>query len=260
MSSQTNELHVQPVDYESLVQKVAENVKMTVGRDNTSLAYDPKKVEFLEFCDALYSKEHNPRLVTVEKQFTFMYYTDYRKKVGGGRYPDKKKKQFNLKEFEDIINNKIVIDDVIGYQSFNQHYCAIKELLGHQRQLHQTELRNDELKTESMNNLIKHVQNRGEIVSRKIFKERLDGTFAPFKLASEVNTIEKYIWEDHNNTSCFSGASLRDRFQFLMTLGSISRSESLYKADLCDFIFKQRREIDPYRCSKTFYIYVLHSL
>ena len=67
MSSQTNELHVHPVDYESLVQKVAENVKMTVGRDNTSLAYDPKKVEFLEFCDALYSKEHNPRLVTVEK-------------------------------------------------------------------------------------------------------------------------------------------------------------------------------------------------
>ena len=42
---------------------------------------------------------------------------------------------------------------------------------------------------------------------------------------------------------------MRDRFQFLMTLGFISRSESLYKADFCDlcaFIFKQRREIDPY--------------
>ena len=42
---------------------------------------------------------------------------------------------------------------------------------------------------------------------------------------------------------------MRDRFQFLRSIGSISRNESLYKADLCDlcdFIFKQRREIDPY--------------
>ena len=249
MSSQRNELHVQSVDYESLIQKVAENVKETIGRDNTILAYDPKKIEFQQFCDAVYPKEHNPRIVTIEKNFTFMYYTAYRKKrVGGGRYANKKK-NFNLKEFQDITSHKIVIDDVIGYQSFNQHYCAIKELLGHQRQMHLTELRNDELKSESMNNLIKHVKNRAEFVSRKIFKERLDGTFAPFKLASEVNRIENYIWDDHNNTGYFSGSSMRDRFQFLMTLGSVSRSESLYKADLCDlcdFNFKQRREIDPY--------------
>ena len=50
-------------------------------------------------------------------------------------------------------------------------------------------------------------------------------------------------------TGYYCGSSMRDRFQFLMTLGSISRSESLYKADLsdlCDSMCKQRREIDPY--------------
>ena len=67
MSSQTNELHVQPVDYESLIQKVAENVKETIGRDNTIMAYNPKKIEFQEFCDAVYPEEHNPRIVTIEK-------------------------------------------------------------------------------------------------------------------------------------------------------------------------------------------------
>ena len=80
MSSQRNELHVQSVDYESLIQKVAENVKETIGRDNTILAYDPKKIEFQEFCDAVYPNEHNPRIVTIKKNFTFMYYTAYRKK------------------------------------------------------------------------------------------------------------------------------------------------------------------------------------
>ena len=44
------------------------------------MAYNPKKIEFQEFCDAIYPKEHNPRIVTIEKKFTFMYYTAYRKK------------------------------------------------------------------------------------------------------------------------------------------------------------------------------------
>ena len=50
-------------------------------------------------------------------------------------------------------------------------------------------------------------------------------------------------------TGYYIGSSMRDPFQFLTTLGSISRSESLYKADLsdiCNFMLKQRREIYPY--------------
>ena len=80
MSSERNELHVQPFDYESLIQKVAENIKETIGRDNTIMAYNPKKIEFQQFCDAVYPEEHNPRIVTIQKKITFMYYTAYRKK------------------------------------------------------------------------------------------------------------------------------------------------------------------------------------
>ena len=120
----------------------------------------------------------------------------------------------------------------VGYQCFNQHYCAIKELLGHQRQENLTDLHNDDLKMGSMNDVIKHVKNRAEIVSRLTFKERLDGTFAPFKLASGVNIIEDFVWNDHNMNGYYSVSSMRDRFQFLMTLGSILRIESLYKLTL----------------------------
>ena len=251
MSSPSNELHIQIVnfDFNSLVKKVNANVKATVGRENTELAYNPKKAEFEEFFDIIYANDHNPRTITIKKKFLFMYYTAYRKKRLGGRYTVKNRKYFNFLEYQDVISHKNLSDDVVEYQCFNQHYCAIKELSGHQRQENLTDLRNDDLKTESMNDLIKHVKNRAEVVSRLTFKERLDGTYAPFKLASEVNTIEDFIWNDHNMTGYYSGSSMHDRFQFLMTLGSISRSESLYKADLsdlCDFIFKQRLEIDPY--------------
>ena len=48
MSSPSNELHIQIVnfDFNSLVKKVNANVKATVGRENTELAYNPKKAEF----------------------------------------------------------------------------------------------------------------------------------------------------------------------------------------------------------------------
>ena len=42
---------------------------------------------------------------------------------------------------------------------------------------------------------------------------------------------------------------MRDRFQFLMTLAGVMRSDSLLKSDLCDlcdFTFKQGGELSPY--------------
>ena len=49
--------------------------------------------------------------------------------------------------------------------------------------------------------------------------------FGSFKLASEVNRMEDFIWNAYNMTSCYSGSLLGDRLQFLTTFGSISRSE-----------------------------------
>ena len=99
-----------------------------------------------------------------------------------------------------------------------------------------TTLRNHDLSTEEMNNLIQYVKHNGEDVTRKTFIEILGESFASFKLASEGNKIGNFIWNDHNMTSCYSGSSLRDIFRFLMTLGSICRRESLYKADLVIFV------------------------
>ena len=47
----------------------------------------------------------------------------------------------------------------------------------------------------------------------------------------------------------YGTAALRDRFQFLMTLSAVMRSDSVYKADLCDlcdFSFQQGGELSPY--------------
>ena len=55
----------------------------------------------------------------------------------------------------------------------------------------------------------------------------------------------------NSQTTCSSSASLRDRYQFLMTLGGVVRMESLYLTDifdLCDLFIttEQNKEPDPY--------------
>ena len=55
--------------------------------------------------------------------------------------------------------------------------------------------------------------------------------------------------EHKKNTRVYSLNALRNRFQFLMTLGAVMRSDSLYSADLCDlcdFTFLQPKEGDDY--------------
>ena len=59
------------------------------------------------------------------------------------------------------------------------------------------------------------------------------------------------MWNYSCKTASFSASSLRDRFQYLFSLNGVLRMESLYLADLsdlCDFIFHQKQEKDPYQC------------
>jgi hypothetical protein len=70
-------------------------------------------------------------------------------------------------------------------------------------------------------------------------------------MAAEVSNIEEFMWKYSCRTASFSASSMRDRFQYLFSLNGVLRMESLYLADLsdlCDFIFHQKEERDPYMC------------
>ena len=65
-----------------------------------------------------------------------------------------------------------------------------------------------------------------------------------------ISQIEECLWSykcGRNQSMC---ASIRDRFQFLMTLSGCLRSESMMKADLsdlCDLVYQQKSERSPYQ-------------
>ena len=111
------------------------------------------------------------------------------------------------------------------------------------------ETRKDDITTKILKDLIVLVKNRRERVLKALSKERIDGEFQPFMMIEQIPKIEEVLWNYKNNTRVYGLNALRNRFQYLMTLGAVMRSDSLYSddmCDLCDFTFLQPKEGDPY--------------
>ena len=47
---------------------------------NTNRAYDPKMLEFRQFCASLYGNDYLAQIVTEEKNFAFLFYQAHREK------------------------------------------------------------------------------------------------------------------------------------------------------------------------------------
>jgi hypothetical protein len=231
---------------------------------NTKKAYQPKITEFKQFCDSIYGKEENPRFVTEEKAYGFVSYHAHRSKVekkNRKSISDEAVQRFDKADYDKVIALIKTFDhdeadwshfgDVGGFDMVNQYLCAVKHLMKTQRDEGQVKLQNWDIMTERMKQLLLLVTERRERVSKALFKERVTADFDPFWMAAEVSNIEDFMWKYSCRTASFSASSMRDRFQYLFSLNGVLRMESLYLADLsdlCDFIFHQKEERDPYMC------------
>ena len=153
-----------------------------------------------------------------------------------------------ISTYDNKLNDYKHFGDVLDFDAINQYICAVKTLILQQRSANLTSLRGDDIMTDRMKVLIKEIKNRRNAVTKALFKERITEEFKPFKMIGEVPRIEEWLWNYNNSTISFGTSSLRDRFHFLMSLGAVLRSESLFKADLsdlCDFILDRDKMNEP---------------
>ena len=222
--------------------------------ENTIRSYKNKKFEFGEYCEMIFGNEKNPQFVTEAKVFGFLNYTAYRRKNTTRHVENDNSPLFDIKDFREVSSQdndeeKIIGKELLGYDSVNQYFCAIKELSSFQNFNQNSRGLKDDLNSFRVKSLFKKIKSRRETNRKVLYKERLEGDFLPFKMAESIPAIENFMWESNNNTSLYGLGSLRDRFQFLITLGGVTRSESMYKgdiSDLCDLKFKSDCEKDSY--------------
>ena len=77
INSPTNNLQRQMANIQ--VMNIASDYKRVKVSKNTNRAYEGTLTEFLQYYDVLHPDDMNPRLITVEKVFHFLYYCAYRK-------------------------------------------------------------------------------------------------------------------------------------------------------------------------------------
>ena len=157
--------------------------------------------------------------------------------IGKKRATNSESGKFDRVEYDAVLAQPNEREDKVDFLQNDsiQHYLgAIRVLVDEQILLGKTETRREDLMTKSLKDLINLVKNRRERQLKDLSKERIDGEFQPFLMTKQIPHIEKLLWNIKKNTRVYGLNALRNRFQFLMTLGAVMRSDSLYSVDLCD--------------------------
>jgi hypothetical protein len=261
-----------PLQFDSNLLDHAINASHALGdKDNTKRAYDPKRLEFLEFLDYKYAYECVVNRYTVQynKVYEFICYHAYRNKKnvdvttsdhtqqnksnkrkrkrggsGSTKKNDTKYKYFDPLDFENVmvqLKRQITDGQVPKDPSFGikddclmQYKCAIKQL--HQEQVAQERNTNawEFVWTEKCKKVFTYVKSRRRRVALANCDEKFDYDTI-YETQENILILEKAFWTDGtvgNSQSVFS--SLRNRFCFLMTIAAILRGESMFKAELSD--------------------------
>jgi hypothetical protein len=238
---------------------------------NTSKQYDGKTREYREYCDSLYPNELYRQILCCSKVYRFVFYHAMRGK----------KKRGLIKKEEDATDGTTTVSvgsgpfnradfdattakysgwlqnptgpplepmDPVGERMIAAYKTVIKWIYKDQVARGVLSLTWDAiwgLPLLNLHNLVKH---RRCAQDKRNYVEKLDADFAPYQIAEEFPKIEQAVWS--RGEHCFRSAYawLRHRFCILFTTSGILRCESLYKAELSDFLglrMKKPSDVHP---------------
>ena len=104
------------------------------AKPNTKAAYEPKQLEFLEFCDEIYGNAATARHIDADKVYRFLFYVTHRKKKKPG--PKKKGQKpagsFDAEQYHKVWNTRrgVVISPDSGRVPPHQQFADLPEFQG----------------------------------------------------------------------------------------------------------------------------------
>jgi hypothetical protein len=231
--------------------------------DGSAIAYDSARKEYREFCESLYSNEEYKYLVDDRKMFYFMFYTAMReqKSKGGKRRKNTAAlPQFNRAEYDAVLARYSVWweesttqelphpTNPVGIQAMTQYKAGVKAEWEHQVSLGGNGLSWDHIWTQRCKKIFDNVKRRKAAVRKKNFAEKVSHEFAPYLAVERYPDMERDMWERGESGQRFAFSWLRNRMCLLFTTSAILRCESLFKAELSDFLsirFKAPKDVHP---------------
>ena len=125
----------------------------------------------------------------------------------------------------------------IGYSAIAQYRAGLQKLHGWQVANHITSLGWEFVWwTNQTKDLVKLSESREVRRKRNNYEEKMDKVFAPYQAVDRFDVIENEFWSRSSRNARSAGCWLRNRYVFLHTTAGILRCESLYRAELSDFL------------------------
>jgi hypothetical protein len=234
---------------------------MRADRPQNSISVkDPKVQEFKDYCKDVYPDGLMRWGLWPKKIYLFMFFQamrPQRKRGGRGGNPGK---GFDVEEYKTVLASyrgwmtnptepPVAPPKPIGESQFVHYMLAIKEIWEDLTFQGFCNLSWEQLWNLPLKNLLKYVKGRKESVRRANYSEKLDHEFAPYQAIEDFPRIEEALWEKGAANYRSAYAYLRHRFCLLFSTSGILRCESLYKAELSDFLglsYKQETDVHKF--------------
>ena len=228
--------------------------------ESTKKAYDPKIDEYYSFCELAYPNDRFACALNEKTVFKFMFYQVMRgKKKRGGRRHRQAARVFDIELYNTImakydhwIQSPNITppqpEDPLSHSTIAQYKSALRLIYKDQVARGFCNLAWPQIWTLPLDNLHQWSKRRQAIVDKRNYREKLDHDFSPYHAVEEFPKIEKEMWENGNPSIRSAYAWLRHRFCLLFSTSGILRCESLYKAELSDFMgVSCKKETDVHR-------------
>jgi hypothetical protein len=252
--------HVDAADRQVMEEAVAA-INMANRKSNTAAAYDPKSIEWDEFCRHAHAGEHDAMkfIVTGDKLAKFLRYHAFRNKRKQGGRKKGYRAVFDGAEYDSIVQSMAEHlrlkranpeheipdpEDPIGYDLLNTYTSTVYNIYCEQRRHGANALPWEMIRKDpNVAEVLAMVKRRKGRIKRAKFEEKLDEQFQPFQSVEQVPKIERSIWDYGKSCRKTAFVALRSRMTFLWCYSGVLRCESLFLGELSDlFDFSLQRD------------------
>ena len=247
---------------DSNLEQIVLGIAQEYRPDSTSAIYDAKSNEYFGYCTSLYPNDPYAKVLSQYKVYRFMFYQCFRdqKKRGGSRETRASGNNFVRANYDEVMAKYMAFltshdgsappepAKPVGKQTIDQYKAVLLWVYKTQTARRVLSLVWDQIWTLPCEQLHKVVKERRSAMKKLNYEEKLEAEFAPYTAVMQYDQIEEDLWKRGDTNIRSACAWLRHRFCLLYTTSGILRCESLYRAELSDFLgldMKKPEDVHP---------------
>ena len=248
------------VDVNPLLEQAVLAMQHEYTPDSSNDIYDNKTKEYFQYCNCCYPLDYYNKVLDANKLYRFMFYQAFRsQKKRGGKRVTQNSIRFDLADYNEMTQKYQTWmtgnsnaeppepDNPVQNSTMDQYKAVFRKV--HKQQSAQRVTSNvwEQIWTLPVENLHKLVKQRRNCVRKATYAEKLEAEFAPYAAVDKLDKLEYEFWDRGRGSQRSAGTLLRHRYCMLHTTSGILRCESIYRAELSDFLdLTLKKKEDPH--------------